>query len=428
MLREVTITQLGALVAACGLAAPAVAGGTLVTKFSEDFDSGWVLGPNIEEGALQDPMMPDLGTFTGPLQDVDQAFFGDANDGSILGGNDFDGTWTQNGWLQTFNLRGFGVAEWEGWSVANGVFWATADDQRRTEFVAEHPNGAPDGLASGNVLVADPDEWDDFDPLGIDPESQGPYDTEIFSPVFPIGGTDEGSMVITFDSSWRPEADSRNQQARLSVSYDGGEFQQIFRWSSDATEPEWDGVTVLDGFKNDESTNETLSFALDGSVYPANPAGASTMQLKFEMFEAGNDWWWAIDNIFVAGTGGDPVLPPEEFALNAQDFYDNALPTIDWTLSINATQYTVEFARDENFDDVLFGTVTSDLSFEAGLGDLDPGVYFVRVTATNPVGVLAKTAVIGLDSPCPSDLDGNGVRDLSDISRFVSDFTGVDCN
>lgn len=428
MLREVTITRMGALVAVCGLAAPAIAGDTLVTKFSENFDEGWVLGPNIEEGALQDPSMPELGTFTGPLQDVDQAFFGDANDGSILGGNDFDGTWTQNGWRQTFNLRGFGVAEWEGWSVANGLFWSTADDQRRSEFVSENEGNDGSGLASGNVLVADPDEWDDFDPLGIDPESQGPYNTEIFTPVFPIGGTDEGSMVVTFDSSWRPEADSRNQQAELSVSYDGGDFVQLFRWSSDATEPEWDGVTVLDGFKNDESANETITIALDGTAYPANPGGASTMQLKFEMYEAGNDWWWAIDNIFVAGTGGDPVLPPEEFSLNTLDFYDNALPAFDWTLSINATQYTVEFARDEAFSEVLFSTVTSDLFFEAEQGDLDPGVYFVRVTASNPVGTLSKSAVIGLDSRCPSDLDGNGTRDLSDITRFLNDFLGTTCN
>jgi hypothetical protein len=30
-----------------------------------------------------------------------------------------------------------------------------------------------------------------------------------------------------------------------------------------------------------------------------NPAGAKTMVLTFGLFDAGNDWWWAVDNILV---------------------------------------------------------------------------------------------------------------------------------
>ena len=135
-----------------------------------------------------------------------------------------------------------------------------------------------------------------------------------------------------------------------------------------------------------------------------------------------------VDDGHVAGLGGDPVLPPEEFALSAQPFYDNALPELSWTLSINATQYEVEFARDEAFTDIAFATVTTGLSFQAQTGDLDPGVYYARVTAVNPIGELSKSGVIGLDMPCPADLDGNGVKDLQDINRFVSDFLSVTCD
>lgn len=419
MITENRIDRLGLLLAACGLAGAASAGGgTLVTKFSENFDKGWVLGPNIEEGALIDPNQPELGTFTGPFQDIAEAFFGDGNDGELGFGSSFDGTWTQRGWRQTFNLRGFGVAEWGGWTVANGVFWATADDQRRTEFISEHPQNDGTGRASGNVAVADPDEWDDFDPLGIDPESQGPYNTELFTPVFPIGGTDPDSIVITFDSSWRPEQDDRNQQARLSVAFDNGPFIQLFYWDSTEGSP---------NFKPD-APNEAITLNLNGVDYVGNPAGAQTMQLKFELFDAANDWWWAFDNLIVAGTGGDPVLPPEDFQLSAQAFYPNASVAISWTLSINATQYLIQFARDENFSDIRFATVTSDLSFTAAPGNLEPGVYFVKVTATNPIGTREKTAVIGIDMPCPADFDGNGIRDLLDITSFIADFLGANCN
>ena len=30
-----------------------------------------------------------------------------------------------------------------------------------------------------------------------------------------------------------------------------------------------------------------------------NPAGASNLKLTFGMFDAGNDWWWAVDNLAV---------------------------------------------------------------------------------------------------------------------------------
>jgi hypothetical protein len=32
-----------------------------------------------------------------------------------------------------------------------------------------------------------------------------------------------------------------------------------------------------------------------------NPPWATNVVLKFGMFDAGNDWWWAIDNIKVTG-------------------------------------------------------------------------------------------------------------------------------
>jgi hypothetical protein len=37
-----------------------------------------------------------------------------------------------------------------------------------------------------------------------------------------------------------------------------------------------------------------------------NPAGATSAQFQFEMADAGNDWWWAVDNLLVKGTVPEP--------------------------------------------------------------------------------------------------------------------------
>jgi hypothetical protein len=48
-------------------------------------------------------------------------------------------------------------------------------------------------------------------------------------------------------------------------------------------------------FKPD-ATNERVELNL------ANPAGAQTVQIQFQMLDARNNWWWAIDNVEVSAT------------------------------------------------------------------------------------------------------------------------------
>ncbi|MHC4586754.1 MAG: hypothetical protein ACYS3N_19670, partial [Planctomycetota bacterium] len=71
------------------------------------------------------------------------------------------------------------------------------------------------------------------------------------------------------------------------ASFDGGEEIELLLWLSDSASP---------NFKDDNSTNETITVDLE------NPPGATSVVLKFGMFDAGNDWWWAIDNIEVNGS------------------------------------------------------------------------------------------------------------------------------
>lgn len=182
-----------------------------------------------------------------------------------------------------------GVTEWAGWAIADKEFWVESDGQRREEFV----------LGQGNVVVADCDEWDDADRIDT-PIADDPYDTWLTTPEIDITEFEPGTIQLKFDSSWRPEFDSNyHQTANIAVSFDGGESLEILRWESDASSA---------NYKDDNSTNDTIVLNVD------NPSGARTVAFTFGLFDAGNDWWWALDNIEVSG------LPKEKLPLFTEDF------------------------------------------------------------------------------------------------------------
>jgi len=169
-----------------------------------------------------------------------------------------------------------GVTEWAGWSFANKDWWIeTAGDQDRSLFT----------LGSGTVAIADPDEWDDDDRIA-DPISDNPYDTWLSTPAIDITGVEAGMLQLTFDSSWRPEFDDNyHQTASITASFDGGDPVEVLLWESDEVSPNYKPY----------ATNETVVVDL------GNPEGATSMVLTFGLYDAGNDWWWAIDNIEVSG-------------------------------------------------------------------------------------------------------------------------------
>ena len=169
-----------------------------------------------------------------------------------------------------------GMTEWAGWAFTNKDWWTSvAGDQRRSEYT----------LGQGTVAVADPDEWDDAE--HPDSASEGWYKTFLSTPAIDISGCEAGTVQLTFDSSWRPEFDDNyHQTANITASYNGGEPLEVLLWESDSSSP---------NFKDDNSTNETITVELD------NPPWATSVVLTFGLYEAGNDWWWAIDNIKVTG-------------------------------------------------------------------------------------------------------------------------------
>ena len=171
-----------------------------------------------------------------------------------------------------------GVTEWAGWAFANKDWWVTAaGNQRRVEFT----------LGQGTVAIADPDEWDDSThPPGYSVAAD-PYDTWLSTPAIDISGCAAGTAQLEFASSWRPEFDSDyHQTATITASFNGLEPVEVLRWESDSGSP---------NYKPDNSTNETITVNLN------SPPWATSVVLTFGLFDAGNDWWWAIDNVKVSG-------------------------------------------------------------------------------------------------------------------------------
>jgi hypothetical protein len=190
-----------------------------------------------------------------------------------------------------------GMTEWAGWSFANKDWWITAaGNQRRLEFT----------LGRGTVLIADPDEWDDNNHV------QGFFDSTIKSAPIGITNAPAGSLVLVYDSSWRPEATDdglpkfpvdaegnriNDQTGYITVAFDGAPEVEIQRWTSISGDPTY----------HDHFPNESVVVPL------GNPAGAKNAVIKLGMEKSANDWWWAVDNIaigippFLSGISADGV-------------------------------------------------------------------------------------------------------------------------
>jgi len=172
-----------------------------------------------------------------------------------------------------------GVTEWAGWAFVNRDWWFIVDPQGRDNFQ----------LSQGTIAVADPDEWDDSaHPPGYN-VAQDSYDTWLTTTAIDISGVDAGTLQLKFDSSWRPEFDSDyHQSAIVTASFDGEEEIEVLLWLSDSSDPKYKPESLA-------NENETVVINVD------NPPWATSVVLTFGLFDAGNDWWWAIDNVQVIG-------------------------------------------------------------------------------------------------------------------------------
>ena len=316
--------------------------------FAEDFE-GLPLGDSVDEGISQGITGTNVWTKTPP-----DGWLGDDTGIPGVGDPAMDG-----------------CTEWAGWSFTDREWWtATAGDQNRSQFV----------LGTGTVMVADPDEWDDCTPHA-DLAANNWYATDIMTPPMSLAGIKENTAILKFDSSWRDEFDSSYRQSvRITVSFDGGAPIEILLWLSDPNSPDF----------KDDAENETIRLNLN------NPPGAKSMVLTFSMFDAGNDWWWAIDNILITGVGVPApaaFIPDPVFAAEVDDTLSVGLAIAPIcsagsgvTFSVSSSDLAV--AMPTGTATFALGQLTQTLELEIG------GVGTATLSTTNDAGCLDGTTTI----------------------------------
>ena len=168
----------------------------------------------------------------------------------------------ENWVIDNTNMPEVGTIEWRGWSFASMDFWVDAEDQLRSQFTR----------ADGTVAVVDPDEWDDCGNAA----SFGSYISILTSPLIPLMGI---PIHIFFDSHYRQEAP---QQVYLTITNVSGEIiETLLHYSSNAGSDNAGGDVL----------NQRLSFSVE--------TDESGIYFNWEMADAGNNWYWAIDNVTI---------------------------------------------------------------------------------------------------------------------------------
>ncbi|MFC8418083.1 phosphocholine-specific phospholipase C [Streptomyces coelicoflavus] len=156
-----------------------------------------------------------------------------------------------------------GTRELQGWTFMSKQFWCPAG-QNRPGFTR----------SLGIVAVADADDWDDTG----GPSARGRFDSTLAGPAvgIPPGTSD---LHLAFDSHYRQESP---QEAEVAVAFDTGERARLLHYSSAAS-----------GNTNEGRDQENRLVRLSCPV----PAGAASARVLFRLFNAGNNWYWAIDNV-----------------------------------------------------------------------------------------------------------------------------------
>ncbi len=159
-----------------------------------------------------------------------------------------------------------GVPDWTGWSFTTVPFWNCIDPQNRGQFV----------LGDGVVAVADGDEWTDTAP------NSGVLNTLLSTPAINITRRQGDVLILAFDSSWRDEPD---QVGEIYADYQtptGTQTRLVARFDSNPASPDY------------KAANLSEQIALPLEVPPA-----STSVVIHFRYIAGNNWWWALDDLRV---------------------------------------------------------------------------------------------------------------------------------
>ncbi len=164
-----------------------------------------------------------------------------------------------------------GVLEWQGWSIADKSFWADTDStQKRSQFTK----------GSGMILVADPDEWNDRQ----SPAIYGNFDSVISTPHIIVNDID--TLNLSFDTHYRQMS---NQTGTVVVSY--------YDTNNNIISTPTEMLRYDDNLTSDNSGADVLDSTINVPLIV--PSSAESLIISWRLADAGNDWYWGIDNISI---------------------------------------------------------------------------------------------------------------------------------
>jgi autotransporter-associated beta strand protein len=278
-----------------------------------------------------------------------------------------------------------GSSPFEGWSYMDKNSWiAEQGDQSRSKFT----------LGSGTVAVADGDAWDDY------PHDEGYMNSFLITRPIDLTGITPGSVSLEFDSSYYHELP---QFASVQVSYDGVNFSPLLFFGDETAPGIGDGSSRNERIVVDSSSqfNDIIgSSIVENSL--DNP-GFGTLQFMFRYENAGNNWWWAVDNIVIRGErAGEPFAGLEA---DSWSFTTGPAPT----LSVSFDPATIAETGSAT------GTVTRTVDLASALvvflASSDPTAATVPATVTIPAGEASATfAITAIDDFVT---DGNQETEIS---------------
>ena len=192
------------------------------------------------------------------LQPFDVASGGDGTDWS----NELSPWLVDNSSMQGTTVEG----AYSGWTAMDVDSWINQQGvQIGRSIFAQIPHNT--------ILVADPDAWDDFT------SGAGPFGFNSYvSRSYDLSGYDTSSLRVEFEYEFAAED---SQRGIVEVSFDSGNIWQ--------TLVEFDSQQV-----------PADSFFVGLAQYDAGvdfQVTSDQLTLRFACVEAGNDWWFAIDNV-----------------------------------------------------------------------------------------------------------------------------------
>ena len=221
------------------------------------------------------------------------------------------------------------IVEFEGFNLLRTDFWRNGDDQGRSTAFA----------ASNNVIaVADSDEYTDGGGTGGGGD-EAEFNVFLRTPFFILpAGANLSQMTLSFLSAFRTEED---ETCKVRVFVNGS-----------STPSATLNVPTI-GTAAAAAAPVSFSWSQMGSP----PAGSAIM-LEFGHEDADNNWWWALDDIFVGIPNQVPVITEgETIALNAQLNAPNSIllnvtdgdgDAIQWSISSSASNGSASVMTSSN--------------------------------------------------------------------------------